>query len=1256
MSTLTTKQISDAIALQRYAALARLGGDPATLGTFDPALIRDARLLVPMDVRGLFVATAGAIQAVPTETVLPIATAGDVMPVPPQPFGPPVNRAIGVHLHWAMPDGLTRGDAGAASATAVPAGNPTSLPALPDRWVVVRMNHRTSTLKAWVIESDRGDHHDLPGWREPGAPAAGTTTGAGGRRVFASSALNAAAGGDLAWAATYDAVIDRFAFHDDLADVPPAQRQGLVVSYLIAGWWSDVTLDPLYNCGTVAAYHSRTKALGWLAPEPAGLFEWNQRMTLQAQQRKTFQTTSPVDTRQVQADALLMPNSLAASDRESGASLMQQGPPMPSVTLLHGTLTGLTLDGGPDLAPAATQIEVAVGPSGFGALSAMLADGSDDARIASERLLAAFASGLLATIDQPNGLVTVDEDRHGSGFIGWSGPDRDKPDRVAEGDIMSLAPTTNTTGGAGKTPPNPKKVAGLEVRLTKKSKHDVVKSANEQRAQQDGPAKVPRTYRDVAVPGPRSFTPADLAFVVRGAERSLRHGGDGRFTPDGRLACRLSSHVVTGYQGLLDGRDLPSALQSLGSGAVPPEIDLLLREAVLTDPYRWQEISAWATRARGLPAPAVQNRVKAELALRAVAVPTRGADADIGDEAADPLRKASLLEGQDPSPIGVTRWAQPWVPLWCDWELALSVDDSLERWTLGDVDLELKDKAEADATSSRTVQGRTLLASAPSRAIAGKIRQWLSDEDARDKAGLGQLADVDEAQLAAAANAADGLDVLLGTFAGLRETLLGLDPVDASRARIDTSGAPQTKPTAKDLPTLLAGGGAKITRLRIVDSFGRSLDLPAASLAKTEVATTMTHPAGTPNLLLRPRFQRPTRLAFRLIDPDTADGADDVEAKVDQEHPDSAVSPVAGWILADHVDEGFECFDSAGNSLGQLLHDELTGGVIWEGAPGRLGPIGGPPDPGDDPGARHVTRFAAGLVAADAAARRAPGGPPNESALSALLRGIDTTLWTVDPLGSLGTAAVAGLVGRPIAVVRALIRLDVLDDLDTLTYQPDPDRAGRQRRYAELALHEIHVRIGTLTRTDDTVLAYAVDDDYSQLRLVAPEVRTDALASGRLTGQLGGYGAASAAPPPTQPIAHPYLSGPTDVTLRPGQLVRLTIFMHPGGKVHATTGLLPRKALALARDWFSSALTRISPSFRVGPVLVDPTTIRLPMVTGLGKNQTFTRRDTPQSWRDDPIAAATQTAYLPEQPSELQEGWIRVVQQEQSSTIGGATP
>jgi hypothetical protein len=68
----------------------------------------------------------------------------------------------------------------------------------------------------------------------------------------------------------------------------------------------------------------------------------------------------------------------------------------------------------------------------------------------------------------------------------------------------------------------------------------------------------------------------------------------------------------------------------------------------------------------------------------------------------------------------------------------------------------------------------------------------------------------------------------------------------------------------------------------------------------------------------------------------------------------------------------------------------------------------------------------------------------------------------------------------------------------------------------------------------------------------------------------------------------------------------------------------------------------MAPSVRVGPLLIDADKVRLPRVASFPAAQLFTRRDTPGSWKDDPILAATQTAYLPDEASAVEEGWIRI--------------
>jgi hypothetical protein len=769
--------------------------------------------------------------------------------------------------------------------------------------------------------------------------------------------------------------------------------------------------------------------------------------------------------------------------------------------------------------------------------------------------------------------------------------------------------------------------------------------------------------REVARPAPPFTFPTDPLVAVQGPARSLRHGGDGRGSADGKLSCRWPTQVISQVQGLLSGSQL---IPSLGSGAIPEEVLPLAREVLLHDPYH----VAWLTVAapiddslRGL---AVQ-RLTAEAALRfgrdgtydgatqafsTSALPQAAAGGvapNVLEQrfVADELRRFSLVRGADPDLVGVTTWSQPWIPLWLEWEAELSdpAGPSIDGWELASVDLD-RDENPLAEPAMQTFSGRSLLTTGAATTMRRAVLDFLTAENALDNTpGGGQVDEQTEAALAQLADSVANVDVLTAALDGLRLQLLGL-PFDDGlrRAAIDGGGVAHPAPIGP--PTLLVSGAVRLTKARLVDAFGRLLDLPLDAVATT-VDTAAEGEAGA--LQLHPRLTRPARWQFRLVDAAAAtNDTNAADARVDQVDPTKAVNPVTGFLLPDHLDESLEVYGVDGSPLGEILHEEVGGTVVWEIAPGREGPADSGPSFGLAPAQQPLGFLAAGVVAADAATRAAGIATP-ESSLSALLRAIDTTLWTVDSFALLGSEHVAGLVGRPIAVVRTQLRLELRpeDDVDL----SNPDRAA-ERAAAEQALAAVAfpVRIGELTRTDDGVLGYFLDDDYSRFRLVDKTVAELAREAGRSRGQLGLLGQ-SPTLPATDPITHPYIVGSGDsdtVFLHLGQTVTLTILMHPAGKAYLTSGIAPREAIQLARDWVAPGLAALAPSLRTGPLLVetdlnDKSEVRLPKVSVYGTNQAFLWRDTPSSWRTDAILAATQTALLPDSPAAFRDGWIRVV-------------
>jgi hypothetical protein len=1334
-------QAREVLYSKRYLAADRAKVELSEIATWDKYLLREHRLLVPVDVQALYVPQGHAEPMLRLPMLVADAdgaTAGSSEEGMPPLFADGAPRPPGVHLHWAMPDALLRGQLTEASG-----GNRLGLPPLPDRWLLLRLllprNGSQVVTTGWVLEADRAVAVPLGSWTEGGsastaAPAAGT--------ALAREALIGTAGGSIAWSGAYDAVLNRFAFHDPLVDVAALAPGGVdedCATYTVAGWWSDPRLDPLdaarsddsldellarlrwhplHEWGSEAGELARQaeefklkKALGlttdttWQSKRPPSIPS-APRGARAAAARATAASYTPIDKTLVQPQAKGVA-SIFASDALVHVAAQ---PWQLRSSLLHGTVYGVPVAGAviKDRRPAGAALQVAIGLHDDDLVSSLAAHGaSADQLRSTERLLSAFTTQRINRLASADGAVELEEYEHAAGYAslpgGSAGNDR-YLQRVQTGGVGGLdlgrglrgfdaAKAKRATKSASAPAPRhahpmaaarPAAAARAGAAFDKSSlifasgaKPTLVKASvaaiNDLAHSRVGDVLAPTEARIVDRPAPRWTFPTDPLIGIRGAARSLRHGGDGRASADDMLSCRWPTHVIEELPGLI-AKD--RFIASLGHGGIPDEATRLAREAVLHDPYH----DDWIARAvtpPGRDPKLVLSRLRAETLLRfgvdgtydgatTVFHPTlprnaaarrrmAPARAQPGVQegqrlVADEMRKYSLYAGADPDPVGVTTWAQPWVPMWLEWEVRLEGVDppTLEAWKLDAIDLEAVD--DSFGGSAVVLRGRAPVTTGAATTLSAAITDWLKAEDALDAVDAGLVDEATEDAYRELDASVQHLDLVSAALDGLRAQLLGFAAAEGMRRPSDGAGGSRN-PAPLSAPRAVVAGALSLQRARLIDAFGRVLEVPAAVLADP-CTPSRTRVESRPQALgFAPRLLRPARWLLRWVESGTPVGAAGVEARVDQVEPPLTINPVAGFLLPDHLDESLEIFSIDGSPVGELLHEATSGGVTWEIAAGREGPADAPPNHGLAPAQAALAHFAAGLIAADAAART--GKPladaePAESALSALLRAIDTTLWTVDTFSALGAEHVAGLVGRPVAVVRAQLRLELMPPTDVDL--SDPARAAEWAdAESEAKRHAFEVRIGELTRSDDGVLGFFVDDDYSRFRLVDKVIAATSADAGRSRGKLELLGA-NTGKPKESGLTHPYIAGRDEddtLALHIGQTVTLTILMHPGGKCCLTSGILPRKALGLARDWVGPGLARIAPSLRTGPVLVetdlDPVgQVRLPKVSVFGKNQNFLWRDTPATWRTDAILAATQTALLPDTPAELREGWIRV--------------
>ncbi len=769
----------------------------------------------------------------------------------------------------------------------------------------------------------------------------------------------------------------------------------------------------------------------------------------------------------------------------------------------------------------------------------------------------------------------------------------------------------------------------------------------------------PGRWVDRERPLPRFYRPMDPQLVIEGIKRAYQYGGDGRFSRDNWLGVRLSGTLVKDYRLKSAGRTVQAEDlldRSVANGSVPPECEDLLGELALLDPGSSLPIARLAT-ARTQATASSQRALADTVQVQQTAW---WATRDPRCDSAAVLGLAPFA-GTLPSPVAINLPARPWNPLHLEWRVEyIASPNPVTDWTLGEIDYneDVPDLPPLGSVPPLACEGRTPLAAGVGRTIAGAIRRTLADANAERADGGGtvmvnavqaagssgamkfsqQLSNMvalaggnssidaqDRATLGDIASALEQSDLLSGSLDGLYTRLRAGYLGDGTAAPADGSVPPGF--------AALRSGFLRIVRLRVVDAFGQVLDLAGSSeasnpdtvtaaLGRSESLEVTSRPQW---LALPPRLTSPARLWLRFMD--AQGGPDEARDKTDV---DEEITPICGYLMPNHLDDALLFYAPDGRDLGVVRRNEENR-IVWEDAPGAPSTVGA------SPAQAIANPFAAGMAqgltdwgASDAGLLE--GSQDSDTALRALMRVIDTTRWTIDPFGHQGEEHLALLVGQPVVLVRAVLRLEVDEPVDP----------GKVEGMA------FPVRLGALTQWQDGLLGYFVDDDYRTLHCSQASVAELARAFGQSQGFLQavedvpGYADGFGENGAIQPITHPYVDRSGVITMRPNRDIQLTLLVEPHTLVHATCGLLPRKEVGLRREWTQDALARLSPTFRFGPVLVDPKKVRMPVAVDLHGTWSWDHRKDVTTWENLPVAHATHDALFPQDPPVGSEGWLRL--------------
>lgn len=1100
----------------------------------------------------------------------------------PRPFdrrSKPLLRA-GIHLHWTLPAAFTHIEH--------KKGEKAYFPPVPNRWLVVRLSEQNPGklgYRAQIVESDYLGNDGTSSWlrvrqgskfspepaRWPWKPDEPPTVTEGPRELWArdkigravdldkygepGSAFAAVAPGNLSFASFYPSCRNVFGYHDRQSG-----SQSQVFSYFVVGWFFDPAKDPLHGCKGKADWVDRMARLGWTVPE----------------------------------------NTEA---------------PLPKRILCHGAIDSVTWPPtSRDIVGKFANFDLAAGNDAIEAIAALLSKQTATQAVLRERLLGQLQFALLQdrlpapyevrskTLQQRQDLTPLRSKRHEKTFTALPGGTRWEIDQ----------PTRNGAQAPRQNPPvvklpeqlakgladinryqrdydlKQRQLVALQreiyfqwhrarlletMSLTDEDRGNRISALNQRRQEaekalqdllndlKEPTSEIARIADDLRRalaadpawrghvltprPMPRFWRPNDPTLLMAGVNTPAIQGGK---LP---LVCRLTGKTVSSFSprgadfgtfdvqadALKNESVVKELLSNLPAG-IPSGIPDLLCEALLLDPLRVQLLARVARRAGPRSIEDVAGPVKQRLAHHLLG------DFTIGTQRASDRGASTAFDTALSATVFETSSFKPVFMVWQARYLPAGGQSDLELWDFDADGVDCVWRGASPTSETRSAGYVDYWGYAP---LGDSVGRGLQSKTPRPH-------EIDDRIIGLVVQSIGGFtEALL-----LRDSALQLPPLKADSAEIDEATrqligdqyavAPLVEHLDKDRFFPIRSGHLVLRRLWVVDTFGRVRrvlddDKDASVCTSHSLAV-----AGSPQLMrLPPRLAQPARLLLRWLSAD----------KEEQEFlGDIATQPICGWIIHNRLDRSLLVCDASGQPAGavqSVIHTEGHDrrGIRWTKLP--LQPI-----EADDIPNRHLRGFVKGLLSL--------AGTKGECTSTAfedflrLIRHIEDNEPQQPQHQGLSV-----LMGRPLALLRASLRLDLLGP-------PAVDQSWSQLKAKATAEPgftgvEFDVRLGNRRKGPDGLIGYFSADDYKLIRLAQH---------------------AEDWSPTADQKGHQYFRANQSVRVTCNPSARpelLTLLLDPHLGVHISSGILPTKMIDLPSDLVSDALSKLELPLLVAPVL-----------------------------------------------------------------------